>query len=136
MPGYQQGLPPGARARLAEIRGSGAWGPALSTAEFAAIRSAGLEPVGEVVGAAVYNIGYSGGYYCPGSWGGSYWGATVSPYQATTQVSGGGGLASFGPLVQTMYEARRKANGRVSAEGAAPRGDRRGRRCLELRAFP
>ncbi|HKB30630.1 MAG TPA: heavy metal-binding domain-containing protein [Streptosporangiaceae bacterium] len=121
MTGYQpgQGLPPAARARLAEIRGSGTWGSALSTAEFAAIRSAGFEPVGQVLGAAVYNIGYSGGYYCPGSWGGSYWGATVSPYQATTQVSGGGGLASFGPLVRTMYEARRKAIGRMSAECAA-----------------
>src|SRR5260370_27453692 len=98
MPGYQQGLPPGARARLAEIRGSGTWGSALSTAEFAAIRSAGFEPVGQVLGAAVYNIGYSGGYYCPGSWGGSYGGATVSPCRAATQVSGGCGRAAFGSL--------------------------------------
>ncbi len=121
MTGYQpgQGLPPAAQARMAEIQSSGTWGSALSTAEFAAIRSAGFEPVGQVLGAAVYNIGYSGGYYCPGSWGGGpFWG-TVSPYQATTQVSGSGGWASFGPLVQTMYEARRKAIGRMSAECAA-----------------
>jgi uncharacterized protein YbjQ (UPF0145 family) len=120
MTGYQpgQGLPPAAQARLAEIRASGTWGSALSTPEFAAIRSAGFEPAGQVLGAAVYNVGYSGGYACPGSWGGSYWGG-VMPYQTTTQVSGSGGWGSFGPLVQTMYEARRKAIGRMSAECAA-----------------
>ena len=56
------GLPSAARARMAEIRGSGTWGSALSTAEFAAIRSVGFEPVGQVLGAAVYNIGFTGGY--------------------------------------------------------------------------
>jgi uncharacterized protein YbjQ (UPF0145 family) len=120
MSGFQpgQGLPPAAQERLAEIRGSGTWGSALSTAEFAAIRSAGFEPAGQVLGAAVYNIGYAGGYACPGSWGGTYWGG-LSPVQATTQVSGSGGWGSFGPLVQTMYEARRKAIGRMTAECAA-----------------
>jgi len=121
MTGYQpgQGLPPAAQARIAEIRSSGTWGSALSTAEFAAIRSAGFEPAGQVLGAAVYNVGYSGGYSCPGAWaGGAFWGG-MSPVQSTTQVSGRGGWASFGPLVQTMYEARRKAIGRMSAECAA-----------------
>ncbi len=123
MTGYQpgQGLPPAAQARMAEIRGSGTWGSALTTAEFAAIRSAGFEPVGQVLGAAVYNIGYSGGYYCPGAWAGGgmgYWGG-VTLAQSETQVSGRGGSASFGPLVQTMYEARRTAIGRMSAECAA-----------------
>ena len=42
---------------MAEIRRSGTWGSALSTNEFAAIRSTGFEPVGQVLGAAVYNIG-------------------------------------------------------------------------------
>src|SRR6266571_3844159 len=50
-------LPPAAEARMAEIRGSGTWGSALSADEFAAIRSVGFEPVGQVLGAAVYNIG-------------------------------------------------------------------------------
>ena len=59
-------LPSAARARMAEIRGSGTWGSALSTDEFAAIRGVGFEPVGQVLGACVYNIGYTGGYGCAG----------------------------------------------------------------------
>jgi len=109
---------------MAEIRSSGTWGSALSTAEFAAIRSVGFEPVGQVLGAAVYNVGFSGGYYCPGAWGSGGWGSgglgggllRGTPWQSPTEVSGRGGAASFGPLVQTMYEARRKALGRMTAE--------------------
>jgi len=54
---------------MAEIRRSGTWGSALTSDEFAAIRSVGFEPVGQVLGACVYSIGYTGGYACPGSWG-------------------------------------------------------------------
>ena len=55
---------------MAEIRASGTWGSALTADEFAAIKSVGFEPVGQVLGAAVYNIGYTGGYACPGAWAG------------------------------------------------------------------
>jgi uncharacterized protein YbjQ (UPF0145 family) len=101
---------------MAEIRGSGTWGSALTADEFAAIRGVGFEPVGQVLGAAVYNVGYSGGYGCPGAWAG--YGGWATPYQSVTQVSGQGGYGSFGPLVQTMYEARRTAIGRMTAECA------------------
>jgi uncharacterized protein YbjQ (UPF0145 family) len=108
------GLPSAARARMAEIRGSGTWGSALSTAEFAAIRSVGFEPVGQVLGAAVYNIGFTGGYGCPGAWSG--YGAFAQPIRGATQVSGRGGYGSFGPLVKAMYEARHTALDRMMAE--------------------
>ena len=62
-------LPASAEARMAEIRASGTWGSALTSDEFAAIRSVGFEPAGQVLGACVYNIGYTGGYSCPGAWG-------------------------------------------------------------------
>jgi uncharacterized protein YbjQ (UPF0145 family) len=101
---------------MAEIRGSGTWGSALTADEFAAIRSTGFEPAGQVLGAAVYNVGYTGGYGCPGAWAG--FGGWATPYRSVTQVSGQGGYGSFGPLVQTMYEARRTAIGRMSAECA------------------
>src|SRR5580698_8044765 len=104
-------LPPAALSRLAEIKSSGTWSSALSTAEFAAIRSVGFEPVGQVVGAAVYNIGYTGGYGCPGAWSG--YGAFALPVRGATQVSGRGGFGSFGPLTQAMYEARHKALDRM-----------------------
>ncbi len=109
-------LPPAARDRMAEIRGSGTWGSALSTDEFAAIRGVGFEPVGQVLGACVYNIGYAGGYTCPGGWSSGVFGGVVT---AATQVSGQGGWGTFGPLTQAMYDARRKAIGRMTAECAA-----------------
>ncbi len=96
---------------MAEIRGSRMWGSALTADEFAAIRSVGFEPVGQVLGAAVYNIGYTGGYNCPGPFGDG----AVSPDRMVTQVSGRGRLGSFGPLVQTLYKARRTAIARMSA---------------------
>jgi len=100
---------------MAEIRRSGTWSSALTSDEFAAVRTAGFEPAGQVLGAAVYNIGYTGGYGCPGAWGGYNLGWAPA---AQTQVSSGGGYGSFGPLVKTMYEARRTAIGRMVAECA------------------
>jgi uncharacterized protein YbjQ (UPF0145 family) len=103
---------------MAEIRRSGTWGSALSSDEFAAIRSAGFASVGQVLGAAVYNIGYTGGYGCPGGWSGYGYGWGSSARTPGTQVSSRGGYGSFGPLVQAMYEARRTAIGRMIAECA------------------
>jgi len=111
-------LPPIAEARMAEIRGSGTWGSALTSDEFASIRSVGFEAVGQVLGAAVYNIGYTGGYGCPGAWGSYGYGGWGMPARGVTQVSSRGGYGSFGPLVQTMYEARRAAIGRMVTECA------------------
>ena len=99
---------------MEEIRESGTWGSSLSTAEFAAIRSVGFEPVGQVLGAAVYNIGYTGGYSCPGAWAG--YGGFVTPAASVTSVSGATSMGSFGPMVATLYEARRTAIGRMVAE--------------------
>jgi uncharacterized protein YbjQ (UPF0145 family) len=76
---------------MAEIRSSGTWGSALTSGEFAAIRSAGFEPVGQVLGAAVYAAGATDGSSCPGS---------------------------FGPLVQAMYQARHAAIDRMTTECA------------------
>ncbi len=120
---------------MAEIRRSGTWGSALSADEFTAIRAAGFEPVGQVLGAAVYNIGYTGGYACPGAWAG--YGGYATPYQSVTSVSGGGGgLGSFGPMVQVMYQARHKALGRMSAECAELGGHGVVGVSLTIGAFP
>jgi uncharacterized protein YbjQ (UPF0145 family) len=99
-----------------EIRRSGTWGSALSTNEFAAIRGVGFEPAGQVLGAAVYNVGYTGGFSCPGAWAGySGYGMPVS---GVTSVSSDGSLGSYGPMVQTLYHARRTAIARMSEECA------------------
>jgi uncharacterized protein YbjQ (UPF0145 family) len=108
-------LPAVAEARMAEIRASGTWGSALTSDEFAAIRSVGFAPAGQVLGACVYNIGYTGGYACPGSWG-SFGYSNVMPVRTKTQVSSRAGYGSFAPLVQAMYEARHKALDRMTAE--------------------
>jgi uncharacterized protein YbjQ (UPF0145 family) len=110
-------LPTAAQARMAEIRHSGTWGSALSSDEFAAIRGAGFQPVGQVLGAAVYNVGFTGGYNCPGAWSG--YGSYAQAYRSVTQVSGRGGYGSFGPLTQAMYDARHRAIGRMLAECSA-----------------
>jgi uncharacterized protein YbjQ (UPF0145 family) len=126
-------LPPAARARMAKMRASGTWGSALSSDEFTAIRSVGFEPVGQVLGAAVYNIGYVG-YACPGAWAG--YGGFATPYRSVTALSGSGGMGAFGPLVRTMYEARHKAIDRMQAECAALGGHGVVSASIEIGAFP
>lgn len=117
MAGRESGatLPPAARARLAEINASGTWSSALSTDQFAAIKSVGFEPVGQVLGAAVYNIGFPGGTGCPtyGIDSNSYQRARLSVY---TVVSGSGASSAYGPLVNALYSARRMALRRMAAE--------------------
>ncbi len=100
---------------MAAIRSSGTWGSALTADEFAAIRSVGFEPVGQVFGAAVYSAGGPSGYSCPGAQGSSGRGL---PSRSAAQVSGRGGLGSFGPLVQTMDLARHTAISRMITECA------------------
>jgi uncharacterized protein YbjQ (UPF0145 family) len=109
---------------MAEIRSSGTWGSALTADEFTAIKSTGFEPVGQVLGAAVYNVGYTGGYGCPAYAGfgigiGRPMGAYAGPYTSVTSTSSGGSFGSYAPMVATLYEARRKAIGRMTAECAA-----------------
>ena len=135
------GLPPHARSRLAEIRSSGTWGSALTADEFAAVRSTGFEPAGQVLGAAVYNLGYRAGYGCPGGWGGGFFGGTFTTvtgdtWHAPTQTSGGGGWSSFGPQVQALYAARRAAIGRMTEECAILGGHGVVAVSLSIGAFP
>jgi uncharacterized protein YbjQ (UPF0145 family) len=119
---------------MAEIRRSGTWGSALSADEFTAIRSVGFEPVGQVLGAAVYNIGYTGGYACPGAWAG--FGGYATPYQSVTAVSGAGAMGAFGPMVQMLYQARHQAVGRMSEECAELGGHGVVGVSLTIGAFP
>ena len=108
-------LPAVAEARTAQIRPGGLWGSSLTSGEFAAIRSAGFEPVGQVFGAAVYAAGSASGSSCPAA-GGSAGGGLPGP--SATQVPGQGSPGSFGPLVQAMYQARHAAIDRMTTECA------------------
>jgi uncharacterized protein YbjQ (UPF0145 family) len=91
------------------------WTSALSTAEFAAIKAVGFDPVGQVFGASVFGVGMPGGTTCP------TYGAMqrASPRQAHAEVSGSGSYSAFGPYVEALYEARSEAVRRMVAECAA-----------------
>jgi uncharacterized protein YbjQ (UPF0145 family) len=123
-----QELPPAARERLAEQRQTHSWGSTLAVNEFAAISKVGFEPVGQVLGAAVYNIGDAGDEECP-------YGMTVyrregtpayrppggAPrlVQAPVPPTGAAAIGSARPLVSVLYQARRAAIRRMTTECTA-----------------
>ncbi|MFI1100669.1 heavy metal-binding domain-containing protein [Streptomyces melanogenes] len=108
------GLPGVAADGSATPRGDGTWDSALSSEEFAAIRGAGFEPVGQVLGTAVFTIGSTGVWGCPGAWSVAD-GRKVPPSSAWT--------SSFSQLVRAMYTGRRLALDRAVAECRALGGD-------------
>lgn len=120
------GLPPAAEARMAEASRSGTWGSALRVNEFAAIASAGFEPVGQVLGATVYHIGYTGGDFCTGGQAAGMVGGPMlklsglpgGPFggQSSMPVSGVGLIDSLRPYVASLYQARRQALTRMITE--------------------
>lgn len=124
VPWSGEGLPPAAAERMAAVRGSGTWTSALSTGAFAAIRSVGFEPVGQVMGSAVFQIRRSGMYwayhdcqYQGAGYGFNYGNAGSAP----VALSGAG--APSAALVALFDQARRSALGRMSAECRALGGD-------------
>ncbi|WP_280670226.1 MULTISPECIES: heavy metal-binding domain-containing protein [unclassified Kitasatospora] len=123
------GLPPAAAARVAEVRASGTWSSALTTGEFAAIRSVGFEPVGQVMGSAVYHVGRSGRYWgyhaClyPGAGLGIGFGGAFGGGYGPAGIALSGDGAPSAALVDVLDSARRTALGRMTAECAALGGD-------------
>jgi uncharacterized protein YbjQ (UPF0145 family) len=116
------GLPPVAAARTAEAQRSGTWSSALSTGEFAAIRSVGFEAVGQVMGSAVYRVGSNASYWGYYDCGYQYAGySTWSGGMAGVAISGEGSRAR--QLVDVLTQARYQAVGRLTAECTALGGD-------------
>lgn len=115
-----QSLPPVAAARIAQARDSGTWSSALSTGEFTAIRSVGFEPVGQVMGSAVYRVARQGSYYGYYDCGRAV-GFLSSGWDSPVALSGRG--APSRALVQVLMDARHKAISRMTAECAALGGD-------------
>ena len=154
---HGSGLPPAAQARLAELRQTRSWGSSLDVSEFAAISKVGFQPAGQVLGAAVYNIGDAGDEDCPyglavyrGEGNRAYQppgtGLRLGPGPVQPPV-GAAAIGSARPLVSVLYQARRAAISRMTAECAelgglgvigvtltvGPFGDDEG--ILEFRAF-
>jgi uncharacterized protein YbjQ (UPF0145 family) len=120
-----QGLPPAAAARLEGMREARSWGSSLDVNEFAALSKVGFQPVGQVLGAAVYSVGDTGDEECP-------YGRAMRPGEGglayrparTGRVlpvppAGAAAIGSARPLVSVLYSARRAALGRMLAECSA-----------------
>ncbi len=119
------GLPPTAEARLADMASHRSWGSSLAVPEFAAISKVGFQPVGQVLGAAVWNIGDTGGEECP--YGRAVWRREGTPTGQSAMglirhvqaPQGAAAVGSARPLVSSLYQARRTALSRMTAECAA-----------------
>jgi uncharacterized protein YbjQ (UPF0145 family) len=123
-------LPGSAEARVAGIRASGTWGSALTSGEFAAIRSVGFEPVGQVFGAAVFGVAYGDGYSCPRTSASSAEAVQAGPVTPSDQQAERDRRGPerddegpLGPLVRAMDQARLTAVERLTAECAELGGD-------------
>ncbi|MEU9720582.1 heavy metal-binding domain-containing protein [Streptomyces sp. NPDC047976] len=88
----------------------GPWDSTLSTGEFAAVAGVGFEPVGQVLGTAVFNLGNTGAWACPGAW--TTAGGPSSPWDP-----------SLAPLAKAVHAARRLAVARAVAECRTLHGD-------------
>ncbi|MEV4194556.1 heavy metal-binding domain-containing protein [Streptomyces toxytricini] len=93
---------------------AGTWDSALSTEEFAAIGGVGFEPVGQVLGTAVFTIEDTGLWVCPGSWSATDDNGTAASSRWTP---------SLAQQTRAMYTARRTALARAVAECEALGGD-------------
>jgi uncharacterized protein YbjQ (UPF0145 family) len=104
-----QGLPPVAAARARRAAAGGPWTSLLSAPAAAGLRVAGFEPVGEVMGSMVQQIGWTGYGGC-GSYGG--WMAQTITSSAATRFAG------FAPYVDALYRGYGTAMSRMAQEAA------------------
>jgi uncharacterized protein YbjQ (UPF0145 family) len=94
---------------MARLAGRGAtWGSNLPVDGFAAIRSVGFEPVGQVFGAAVYPLAATAAISCPGVAAQSPAGAALP---GVTDVPGSGTR-----IAEALYHGSRAAIGRMTSE--------------------
>ncbi len=133
-------LPLRAQQRLADLRDSDAWTSDLSVSEFQLLGSVGFSPVGQVMGTSVYQIGYAGTWWCGG--GGQFqqgrgqWGAGGSWQGTQSRYVSGPSAATPTPLIRSLYDVRRRALNRMTAEAQALGGDGVVGVELTMRPFP
>jgi len=108
------------------MRDARVWGSTLAVDEFAAISRVGFEPAGQVLGAAVYNVGDAGDDACPyglavfrGEGAPAYRPPGSAPRLTGIAPVGAAAIGAARPLVSTLYQARRAAISRMTAECAA-----------------
>jgi uncharacterized protein YbjQ (UPF0145 family) len=115
-----------AGSRLERLGRAGAWGSLLSAQEFAAIASAGFDPVGNVLGTAVVHLGFgSQASRCSG---------TPSYTPRTDLASAASG--PFNTMLRQRYGVRRLVLSRAVEECVALGGDGIVGLALTIRLFP
>jgi uncharacterized protein YbjQ (UPF0145 family) len=111
-----RGLPPAAQARVDRASTDGVRSSLLSIRGQAGVQSVGFDPVGEVMGCIVQQIGWSG-------WGGCgvyYGGLGGFAMAAPTVTSGAGrGYGGFAPYVDALYHGWDTAMYRMMLEAHA-----------------
>jgi uncharacterized protein YbjQ (UPF0145 family) len=116
-----RGLPPAAQARVNRASTDGVHSSLLSIRGQAGVHSVGLDPVGEVMGCIVEQIGWAswGGCGIYGGMGG-YGGIGGFALAAPTVTSGGGrGYGGFAPYVDALYRGWDTAMYRMLLEAQA-----------------
>jgi uncharacterized protein YbjQ (UPF0145 family) len=98
----------------------GTWGSVLSANEFAALRSVGFEPAGQVFGAAVYYLSATAGVSCPGTFPRHlpHDASSEAPGRSSVTVSGHGIPGPAARIAQALYDGRRTAIDRMTGECA------------------
>jgi uncharacterized protein YbjQ (UPF0145 family) len=116
-----RGLPPAAQARVDRASTDGVRSSLLSIRGQAGVQSVGLDPVGEVMGCIVEQIGWAGWggcgmYYGVGGYGGRMGLGMAAP---TVTSGGGGGFAGYAPYVDALYRGFDTAMHRMLLEAQA-----------------
>ena len=117
----------------------GVWDSALRVGDFAAIRSVGFEPVGQVFGAAVYYLSTVLGAGCPGTSADSLLrdaapGTAETAGQSLPAVRGTAGPAA--KVAHGLYEGRRTAIDRMTGRCAELGGHGTVGAALRIREIP
>jgi uncharacterized protein YbjQ (UPF0145 family) len=113
-----RGLPPAAQARVTRASTDGVHSSLLSIRGQAGVQSVGLDPVGEVMGCIVQQIGWA-------SWGGCgmYYRGMGGFAMAAPTVTSSGGYGGFAPYVDALYRGWDTAMYRMLLEAQAVGAD-------------
>jgi uncharacterized protein YbjQ (UPF0145 family) len=125
-------------AMMAALGRGGMWDSVLSAGGFAAIRSVGFEPAGQVFGAAVYYLSATAGVSCPGTAARHLprVASSEAPGRSPTTVSGQGIPGPAARIAQALYDGRRTAIDRMTGECADLGGHGIVGAALQVREIP
>ena len=130
---------PHGRWKNAAAPAGGAWDSALPVGDFAAIRSVGFEPVGQVFGAAVYYLGTVLGAGCPGTSAEYVLRDPPNPPGGTTGAGSApvhGAVDPAAKVAQGLYRGRRTAIERMTGRCAELGGHGIVGAALRIREIP